>query len=227
MPTNPYGDHDAPIVTVDVVIFTLDEGELKVVVAERPRDPDKGVLGLVGGWVHTNEDSNLEDTVERVLRTKAGLLDVFVEQLATESSATRHPEGWSLSVVYMAILPVERLQPAFERGCVLRSAVEPGRLAMDHEKIVGIALNRLRGKGAYSTIPMEFLPEEFSMPQLQATYEAVMGEKLDQSSFRRRMLERDLIVALGRRGPTSTGKKADLYRANEQRKGTFDRSLKR
>lgn len=98
---------------------------------------------------------------------------------------------------------------------------------MDHEKIVGIALNRLRGKGAYSTIPMEFLPEEFSMPQLQATYEAVMGEKLDQSSFRRRMLERDLIVALGRRGPTSTGKKADLYRANEQRKGTFDRSLKR
>jgi ADP-ribose pyrophosphatase YjhB (NUDIX family) len=227
MPTNPYGRHDAPIVTVDVVIFTLDAGELKIVVAKRPREPDLGVEGLIGGWVHTNEDETLEETVERVLRVKAGLENVFVEQLETVSSATRHPEGWSLSVVYMAVLPVDELQHAFDLGCVLRLAETPGRLAMDHEKIVGIALRRLRGKGAYSTIPMEFLPEEFSMPQLQSAYESVMGEDLDQSSFRKRMIERRLVVETGRREVTSTGRKAELYRANEENKGTFDRSLRR
>lgn len=227
MPTHPFG-YDTPIATVDVVIFTLEDGELKVVVAERQRDPYKGVEGLIGGWVHTNEDRNLADTVERVLRTKAGLVDVFVEQLATVSDAGRHPDGWSLSVVYMAILPIEELAPAFEKGCVLRPASDPGRLAMDHEEIVRIALERVRGKGAYSTIPMEFLPDEFSMPQLQAAYESVMGEKLDQSSFRRRMIERGLIVETGRREiQSSTGRKAVMYRANEHRKGTFDRSLRR
>lgn len=227
MPTNPYGHHDAPIVTVDVVIFTLEAGELKVVVSKRPRAPDIGVEGLIGGWVHTDEDKSLEETVERVLRVKAGLQDVFVEQLETVSSATRHPEGWSLSVVYMAILPIDELRPALELGCVLRPAEAPGRLAMDHEKIVGIALRRLRGKGAYSTIPMEFLPAEFSMAELQAVYESVMGEKLDQSSFRKRITDWSLIEDTGRRGVTSTGRKAVLYRANENNKGTFDRSLRR
>jgi hypothetical protein len=65
------------------------------------------------------------------------------------------------------------------------------------------------------------------MPQLQSAYESVMGEKLDQSSFRRRMIERELIVETGRREVTSTGRKAELYRANEKNKGTFDRSLRR
>lgn len=227
MPVNPYGGHDAPIVTVDVVIFTLHNGELQALVAERVREPDRGKIGLIGGWVHTNEDKNLEDTVERVLRTKAGLTDVFVEQLKTVSDAVRHPEGWSLSVVYMAIIPMGDLKPAFNMGCELRPVDHPGQLALDHNGILDIAKERLRAKGAYSTIPMEFLPEKFSIPQLLSAYEAVMGNKLDEGSFRRKIKALNLIKpATGtKRVVEGSDRAVTLYRAAN--KGTFNRSFRR
>jgi ADP-ribose pyrophosphatase YjhB (NUDIX family) len=229
MPTNPYGRHDAPIVTVDVVVFTLDQGNLKTLVQPRARDPFKGVTGLVGGWVHTNEDADEEAVVERVLRTKAGLDDVYVEQVKTVGSATRHPEGWSLSVVYMAILPVERLQPAFDKGCFLVPADNPGDLAFDHNKLLGFAVARLRAKGAYSTIPMEFLPEEFSLPELLSAYQAVMGERLDEGSFRRKIVQLGLIESTGRKDKPRDGqggqRAATMYRATQKK--SFDRSFRR
>lgn len=227
MPVNPYGRFDAPIVTVDVVIFTLHEGNLQVLVAERPREPAKGQIGLIGGWVHTDEDKNLEQTVERVLRVKAGLTDVFVEQLQTVSDADRHPEAWSLSVVYMAVIPMADLAPAFAMGCELRPADNPGALALDHNTILDIAKQRLRAKGAYSTIPMEFLPDRFSIPQLLSAYEAVMGDKLDEGSFRRKIMALELIRPV--KGPKTvvegSNRPVVLYEAAT--KGTFDRSFRR
>ena len=229
MPTNPYGSHDAPIVTVDVVVFTLEDGNLKALVQPRGRDPYKGVVGLVGGWVHTNEDEDDDAVVQRVLRSKAGLEGIYVEQVRTVGSATRHPEGWSLSVVYMAILPIEQLRPAFERGCHLVPADDPGELAFDHNRLLRYAVDRLRAKGAYSTIPMEFLPDEFSMRDLLGTYEAVLGEKLDEGSFRRKIMELKLIESTGRKEKPREGlmgkRAAVMYRATVQK--TFDRSFGR
>ena len=229
MPTNPYGSFDAPIVTVDVVVFTLDQGNLKTLVQPRIREPYKGVTGLVGGWVHTNEDEDDEAVVERVLRKKAGLEDVYVEQVRSVGSATRHPDGWSWTIVYMAILPIERLQPAFDHGCHLVSVDEPGSLAFDHNRLLGFALERLRAKGAYSTIPMEFLPDEFSMRELLAAYEAVMGEKLDEGSFRRKIVELGLVESTGRKSKPREGhggqRSATMFRATVKK--TFDRSFRR
>lgn len=224
MAKNPYGKHgdDAPIVTVDVVVFTLEHGILKTLVQPRAKAPDLGVDGLIGGWIHTSEDKTLEDTVRRNLSQKAGLDDVYFEQVKTVSSDTRHPEGWSLSVVYMAILHTDTLRPAFDRGCRLVPAEDPGRLALDHNDILKVALERLRSKGAYSTIPMEFLPEEFAMRQLHRTYEAVMGTKTDEGTFRRRVVELGLVEKTGRKARgEGTERAAALYRATEPR--TFDK----
>jgi ADP-ribose pyrophosphatase YjhB (NUDIX family) len=227
MPKNPYGNHDAPILSVDPAIFTLDQGKLKTVVQVRERDPFKGKVGLPGGWVHTNEDIDDEAVIARVLRKKAGLEDVYVEQVRSVGGANRHPDGWSWSVIYMAILPLERLKPAFDHGCFLVPADDPGELAFDHNRLLGIALQRLRAKGAYSTIPMEFLPEEFSMRELLATYEAVLGEKLDEGSFRRNITDLGLIESTGRKEKPKEGlggqRTAMTYRATQMK--TFDRSF--
>jgi ADP-ribose pyrophosphatase YjhB (NUDIX family) len=218
-----------PIVTVDAVVFTLDQGNLKVLVHKRPREPEMGKTALIGGWIHTNEDNDLEDTVSRVLSEKAGLQDVYVEQVKTQGDMHRHPEGWSLSVVYMAILPLERLKPAFDRDCFLVSADDPGALAFDHNRLLESTVARLRAKGAYSTIPMEFLPEEFSMPELLSTYQAVMGERLDEGSFRRKIVQLGLIESTGRKDKPRDGqggqRTATMYRAAQKR--TFDRSFRR
>jgi Uncharacterized conserved protein len=229
MPTNPYGKFDAPIVTVDIVVFTLDQGNLKTLVQPRARQPFQGMDGLIGGWVHTNEDEDDEAVVERVLRTKVGLEDVYVEQVRSVGSAKRHPEGWSLSVVYMAILPVERLKPAFEHGAYLVPADDPGILAFDHNKLLKFAVERLRAKGAYSTIPMEFLPEEFTLPELLNAYQAVMGEQLDDGSFRRRITQLGLIESTGEKKKPRDGqggqRLAMMYRATQKK--TFDKSFRR
>lgn len=41
----------------------------------------------------------------------------------------------------------------------------------------------------YTSLPAFLLPEPFTLPELQRTYELVLGRALDKSAFRKRMLD--------------------------------------
>ncbi len=211
-----------PIATVDAVVLVLDEGMLKVAVHRRPREPFGGALALPGGYVHVDEDQDAEAAIRRILREKAGMGGFYLEQLGTFSGADRDPRGWSLSVAWVALLPVSEFAPE-DPEIVLIDASDPGDLAFDHATIVAAAMTRLRGKGAYSTLPAMLLPELFTLTELQYAYESVLGIRLDQSAFRRRVAEMRLI------DPTdelrrSAGRPAKLWRLAGA-PGTFDRSI--
>jgi 8-oxo-dGTP diphosphatase len=66
-------------------------------------------------------------------------------------------------------------------------------LAFDHAEIIDYALQRLRYKLEYSAVGFELLPAEFTLPEIQETYELILGEKLDKRNFRRRILEAGVI----------------------------------
>lgn len=199
--------------TVDIVLLTLAETGLKVVLAPRGAEPYKGEPALLGGYVRANEDADAEATVARVLHQKAGLQDVYVEQLRTFTGRARDPRGWSASIAYIALLPPEH----FEAGrpeLVLRPAGDPGELPFDHNAIVEAARERLRTKGAYSTLPARLLPASFTLPEMQQVYEAVIGERLDQSSFRRKIAELGALepIAGETRRSATVRRPAQLYR---------------
>ena len=218
---------DRQIVTVDVVLLTIVERRLSVGLLTREHPPLPGSRALVGGYVHADEDANTEATAARVLREKTGLEGFFVEQLATFSGPHRDPRGWSLSVAYLALTPYARLAPALESGSrfSLSPVDEAVDLPFDHGAILAAALARLSAKGAYSTLPARLLPEAFTLSELQRAYEIALGaERIDKSSFRRKLNELDIIEPIAGKRTDTGGRQAQLYRTRGPM-AIFDRRL--
>lgn len=188
-------DYPLPLVTVDAVLLTLREGMLQVALHQRARDPFSGRLALPGGVVHLDEDASVEATVARVLREKTGFQPRYLEQLQVFSGPDRDPRQWSLSVAYVALVPVEDLAAAGEGVFHFYDVDHLPALAFDHRDIVAAAVARVRNKSSYSTLPCCLLPERFTLAQLQATYEAVLQTRLDKSSFRRKLDAWDVVQA--------------------------------
>lgn len=196
--TRSTDDHQRPDVTVDVVPLVIHEGRLCVLLAERDKDPAKGRLALIGGYIHVEEDSSAGDAVRRVLRDKAGITQLYVEQLSTFSGPDRDPRGWSLSVAYFSLSPYERLEGALMQGHLHLVPVDAAKgLPFDHDVILDAALRRVRGKGAYSDLPARLLGQDFTLRELHTAYQVALGERINVDAFRRKVLERDFLEATG------------------------------
>ena len=216
---------ERPILTVDVVLFTVRGGTLQVALQRRDRSPFKGRLALIGGYVHVDEDADTGETARRVLREKAGLSGLYLEQLMTFSGAGRDPRGWSASVAYYALVPEEALAPAIEHGLSIIPVEEVASLPFDHEAIVAEGVKRLQSKGAYSSLPAFLLPREFTMPQLREIYETVMRTSLNDSAFRRKVEELQLIEPVSGAFSKASARPAQLYRLRKAVLQEFDRKL--
>ncbi len=205
---------DSPIVcTVDIVLLSLHQGALHVALFAREREPFLGLEALPGGFVHAQEDLDTRDTARRVLREKTGLDGVFVEQLATFSGPGRDPRGWSISVAYYALVPESLLEQARSRGLRLRPVDSLQGLPFDHAHIVRCAVQRVRDKSLYSSLPVYLCGERFTLPQLQAVYEAVLGEPINKVSFRRKIEELGIVEEIpGEMERGRASRPAQLYR---------------
>lgn len=219
-------EYERPIVTVDIVLMTIFESALTVALLERDNAPFEGLPALIGGYVHTDEDEDAEAAVRRILKAKAGLEGLFFEQLCSFAGRDRDPRGWSVSIAYFALVPHSLLTGGTGKTLLLRPASAPGELPFDHERIVLAARERLRGKGAYSTIAACLLPDVFTMSELQGTYETVLGETLDQSAFRRKMKDLDLLEEVeGEKRQTLVARRpTTLYRLKAA-PSVFDRRI--
>jgi len=180
-------DYKKPDVSVDVVLLTLSEGGLMVALHERKNEPYRGVLALPGGYIHTDEDSSLEDAVRRMLREKTMLEPRYIEQLQTFAGPSRDPRGWSVAISYVALVPLDDLVGDASRVFKFYPADRLPVLAFDHSDQIRAAVQRVRNKSSYSTLPCWLLPEKFTLTQLQHTYEAVFGETVTRATFRSRL----------------------------------------
>lgn len=212
-----------PIVTVDVVILTLGEGGLRVLLTEREKPPFAGALALPGGYVRTDEDGTAEDAAHRVLLTKARAHGVHIEQLRTFSGPDRDPRGYSVSVAYLALMPEGRLP----EGAITVPVDDAVGLAFDHDEIVAEGVARLRRKAVYSTAPAALVDRPFTIPDLHAAYEAVLGSRIDAASFRRKMISVRALdeVDAKRSGGRGKGRSAQLFTLPEEEVRTFDRTF--
>lgn len=223
--------HASPQVSVDAVLLTLRGTTLQVALHRRHKMPDEGMLALPGGFVHVRddnsppdalEDENTEATVRRVLREKTGFTPRYLEQLQVFSGRQRDPRQWSLSVAYVALVPVEELDRVGDSVFHFYDVDQLPDMAFDHAQIVAAAVARVRNKSAYSTLPCSLLPELFTLSQLQATYEAVLQTRLDKSSFRRRIDAWDVVEAT-EAYQTGVQRPARLYRLKDF--ALFDKTL--
>ncbi len=215
---------NAPIASVDAVIFTIEDDRLKLLLYRRNTAPFEGLWALPGGFIHTDEDETTEAAMRRVLAQKTGVSGFYLEQLATYSGPARDPRGWSLSITHLAIVPRDTLEISSDLDARLFAIDDLPQLAFDHQKIVAEAIARLRGKGAYSTLPASFLGETFTLSEMQRAYELTLGTKLDQSSFRRKVLSLDILEDTDETRQGTNRRPAKVYRLNDGMR-TFDRTL--
>ena len=202
----------AVICTVDVVLLTLEQATLKVALVRREREPFAQALALPGGYIHAKDDVDAHASAARVLRDKAGLESPYLEQLATFTGAVRDPRGWSVAVAYCALVPATLLSQAAGR-VELVAVDELPPLPFDHRQIIDTAVLRVRSKSQYSSLPVHLCAEPFTLPQLQAVYEAVLGEPVNKVSFRRKVDELAMLEPVP--GALQTGgahRPAQLYR---------------
>jgi 8-oxo-dGTP diphosphatase len=227
-----------PHLTVDVVLLTLRDGALHVLLLRRTEAPFAGRWVLPGGFVRIHE--TLDAAAARVLETKAGLTGVFLEQLFTFGDPRRDPRARVVSVAYYALVSEQRLRRDDAENVRLRrtasaddsvlarlnvpwSGTNGGRVEMlgssgrlqigfDHEAIVGMAVQRLRGKIDYAPVGFELLPRDFTLMQLQDVHEAVLDKRVNKDSFRRRLLASRQLQPTGRRENDVDHRPAELYR---------------
>jgi 8-oxo-dGTP diphosphatase len=219
-----------PSVTVDVALLAVGGGKLHTALVRRKEHPFKGAWALPGGFVGMQEP--LDEAAARVLRTKAGLEDVYLEQLYTFGAPGRDPRTRVISVAYCALVDARRLDSLGAGGGELTVAEvevpwegETGGpvdalgsdhrtlpLAFDHAEILGMAVKRVRGKLDYTPIGFQLLPDRFTLLELQRVHETVLGRPLNKDSFRRRMLASAQLEATGESQKDVEHRPAELYR---------------
>ncbi|MCF8212079.1 MAG: NUDIX hydrolase [Rhodoferax sp.] len=216
-----------PSVMVDIAIFSVDESGLRVLLVHRANEPQKGLWALPGGFLKPDVDATLEAAARRVLIEKIGVDTPHLEEVCTFSGKDRDPRGWSISVLFFALLPRDQVQAVVKAKVDAVEWVDARNhglaMAFDHSDHLNRAIDVLKRKVARHALPLHLMPTNFTMTALQRACEAILGLSLDKSVFRRRLkadIEKqppeipDLVEVAG---ATETGhqRPAQLYKARE------------
>lgn len=183
-----------PSVTVDIVIFTIKDNDLKVLLVKRDVEPFKGRWAIPGGFVRIEE--SLEDAAKRELAEETGVKSVYLEQLYTFGYPKRDPRGRVITVSYIALVNSDniRLEATTDVSEAQWFSVKKFLLlAFDHKNILEYALKRLRWKFEYTTVAFSLLPEKFTMSQIQNIYEIVFDRKFDKRNFAKKLISLNIL----------------------------------
>lgn len=208
-----------PALTVDCVVFGLDQQDiLKVVLIKRKLPPYTGEWALPGGFVRVEE--SLDEAARRELKEETGIENVFLEQLYTFGAVDRDPRERVVTVAYYALVNL--------RDYLIHAATDASQaawfsitnlpiLAFDHAQILELAINSLQSKVRYQPIGFELLPKKFTLSQLQKLYETVLQQPLDKRNFRKKILKMDLLTELNETQTGVAHRAAQLYQFDEQK----------
>lgn len=210
--TNVAKKYKFAVIATDIAIFTVQEGQLKVLLIRMKKAPFRGKWASPGGLVRPDE--SVDQAAKRHLVAKTGVRNVYLEQLYTFGKVHRDPFGRVVSVAYFALIPSAgiRLKTTQDYGDVAWFPVRKlPKLAYDHVEIVRHALARLQAKLEYTNIAYSLLLNEFTLTDLQQIYEIILDKKFDKRNFRKKILSLHLLKTLGKKRRGSANRPAELY----------------
>lgn len=210
-----------PFVRLELVVLAVRDGVLHVLLSHRQEAPFRGKWGLPGGVLRIDLDGSLEAGAQRVALERLGRSLPNLGQVVAVGGAKRDPRApWAMSVVYRCLVapdiettPGKRVQALEWRS--LEKITSAKDLAFDHTELVEQAVDAVRREVRELRFPMGWMPREFTLSELQAMSEAVLGGKLDKVTFRRRIEYTQEVVAL--KGSLRQGgayRPAQLYSLN-------------
>lgn len=226
-----------PGLSVDCVIFGFHENELKVILLKM-KNLDS--WALPGGFVRHNKD--VDEEANNILTARTGLNNIFLHQFHLFGNLARNKENHAQNLTKLGVIPpedqkwfeqrfitvgyyalvdytnVKTLQPdEISEKCEWVSLQSLPELILDHAEIIEEAHLRLKKELNYQPIGMNLLPEKFTMPELQALYETLLGKQLDRRNFRRKMLSYDILIQTDERRKGGAHKAPLLYKFDQEK----------
>ncbi|MFH1308187.1 MAG: NUDIX domain-containing protein [archaeon] len=209
--------YENPKVTVDLVVFTIKDNDLKVLLIKRAIEPYKGNWAIPGGFLKINE--TVEEAAKRELKEETGIETVYLEQLYTFSQPDRDPRGRVITVTHLALVNSSELKLKASSDAAEAhwfSTYKIPKLAFDHNKILEYAIKRLRWKFEYTTIAFSLLPDKFTLTQLQKTYDIVFNKKFDKRNFRKKILSLGILKLTKQIKKNVSHRPPRLYSSNKK-----------
>ncbi|MBO5948711.1 NUDIX hydrolase [bacterium] len=201
-------------ITVDVVIFTIHEGSLKVLLVKRASEPFKGKWAIPGGFIRLSE--NLDNAALRILKEKTNVQNIYLEQLYTFGDPLRHPNSRVITCAYFALIRSDDIELSFEKNAEITSVewqkvYDMPPLAFDHKEIIEYSVKRMRERLEFCPIAFQLLPEKFTLTELQKSYELILRKKLDKRNFRKKMMSLSILKELDEYTKSVSKRPARLY----------------
>ena len=199
-------------------IFTVDKGIIKVLLIRRNNEPFKGKWALVGGALYNDE--TLEEAMMREIKEKSGLDKIDLCFSSINSKVNRSPVKRMIAISYIGVLDNKSVN--VHRETLKASDTDwfsidnIPELAYDHNEIIEESLLTLKDKIQSTDILKALFPNGFTIPEVQKTYETILGRSLDRRNFRKRLLSLGLITDTGKQVNFEGRKPAKLYKFNKK-----------
>ena len=217
-----------PNVSVDCVVFGFDNEQLNVLLIEQKlKNRDHKQNALPGDLI--TDDEGLDQAASRVLKELTDLDGIFLQQLRAFGDPNRvkdvkdlewlesyreTPQARVITVAYLSLIKMDDFEPeasSFAERVGWKSIDEIPPLAFDHNKIIDVALQRLRNDFENNNTGFELLPENFTLSQIQSLYEILLGRKLDKRNFRKKLIKDNIVKPTGKKQKGVLHKPAQLY----------------
>lgn len=205
-----------PAVTSDCVIFGFDGVAIKVLLIQRGIEPYKDKWAFPGGFMQIDETA--EECAKRELEEETGLKTTSVEQFYTFSDVNRDPRERVITVAHYALVRLEEVKGGDDAKSAQWFAMNDiPSLAFDHDRILRMAINRLKERICFEPIGFELLPEIFTMSALQNLYEAILEMKFDRRNFYNKMLKLGILSEAEERPKNASRRTPIKYRFNAKK----------
>ncbi len=211
-PQLSYSTHQKILVAVDCCIFGFDSKSLKILLFRRKVEPLQGRWSLIGAFLQN--DLSIIDGAKQILLESTGLSDIYLEQLKTYGEVQRDPVERVISVGFYSLIRIDEMAIRSVEDFDARwfDINEIPELILDHGAMVKDAIAAMQLKAKHEPIGFNLLPDQFTIPQLQALYESIYQTKRDARNFRKKVLSLDLIEKTGQKDKTQSKKGAFLYK---------------
>jgi len=230
--------HYIPHVSIDCAIFGYHEQQLKVLLIKH-----KFLNGwcLPGGYIKRTE--KLVEAANRNVKERTGIDNLFLQQFKTFGDPNRAKmddfdeelwfkvtgvhisrDSWlidqTISVGFYAItdFSLSIPQPGMMYvDCAWFDIDDMPKLEFDHDEMVKEALHTMRIQLYHYPIGYNMLPEKFTLSEIHALYETLLGKKLDISNFPKKLMALGLLKKLDEKRSIGAHRSPHLYMFDKER----------
>ena len=212
-----------PIISVAVALFTPRDGALAVLLVPTPARSTRAK----DRWSLPSDallaDETLDDAAARIARAVLGTTPSLLDQALAKTGTRLSGDQGQLTVTYFGLAPDSGA--ASSRGSWVPTTDVPS-LAARVSGDIDAAIGAMRARVDQQPIAFRLLPPTFTLSELQAVYELLLGRRLHKASFRRSLHASALVEATDEWRSEGRGRPAQLFRYSPPRRRRRRRGIR-